>query len=97
MNPNQFKTQIRGDVYVLKLEHECFYIGFTKNIDRRIADHFKGKGAIWTQLHEPISVLKVFPDKTLNFENELTERAIKRYGFSFVLGGDHIYFLAKYG
>jgi predicted GIY-YIG superfamily endonuclease len=88
---------MRGSVYVLKLEDNCFYIGFTTNLERRMKEHFEGNGSIWTKLHKPISVIKVYENKTLNFETYLTEKAILKYGYSFVRGGDHIYFSRKYG
>ena len=52
---------------------------------------------MWTKKHKPISVIRVYEDKTLNFENYLTEKAILKYGYNFIRGGDHIFFNQKYG
>lgn len=87
---------LRGYVYVLELENACYYIGFTKNLELRIAQHFEGNGAIWTQIKKPIKVLEVFEEKTLNYENYITNQYMIKYGYSKVKGGDHIYFKEKY-
>jgi DNA primase len=42
-----------GNVYVLRLEDDCFYIGFSRNLDRRIKEHFSGNGSVWTKKHKP--------------------------------------------
>ena len=87
----------RGTVYVLKLEDNCFYIGFTNYMTLRMEQHFSGNGSVWTKKHKPISIECEFKDKTLNYENYLTEEAIKKYGYDYVRGGDHMYFAKKYG
>jgi predicted GIY-YIG superfamily endonuclease len=87
----------RGTVYVLKLQDNCFYIGFTNYMTLRMEQHFSGNGAVWTKKHKPISIECEFADKTLNYENYLTEEAIKKYGYDYVRGGDHMYFAKKYG
>jgi predicted GIY-YIG superfamily endonuclease len=87
----------RGSVYVLKLENNCFYIGFTRNMSRRMKEHFSSNGSIWTKKNKPVSIECEFKDKTLNYENYLTEKGIKKYGYDYVRGGDHLYFAKKYG
>lgn len=88
---------IHGVVYVLKLENNCYYIGFTKDFERRMIEHKHGFGSVWTRKHKPIGVLEKHPERTLNFENILTEKYIEIYGYSKVRGGDHLYFEKKYG
>ncbi len=58
-------------VYVLKLENGWYYAGQTKNICRRILDHFAGCGATTTKKHPPIKIvcIGVYPTR---------EEAIKR-------------------
>jgi|TARA_R110000744_G_scaffold374103_2_gene486701 predicted GIY-YIG superfamily endonuclease len=87
---------LRGTVYVLSLMDDCFYIGFTNNLHLRIKQHFSNQGSIWTKMHKPISLIDIFPDKTLNYENYLTDKYILKYGYHKVKGGDHIYFKEKY-
>jgi putative endonuclease len=43
-------------VYTLNLKGGAKYVGYTENLKKRIADHFSGNGAKWTQKHQPISV-----------------------------------------
>jgi len=96
--PENFtKDILRGDVYVLSLERNYFYIGFTRNFEKRMTDHFAGKGAMRTKKHKPLLILEKFPKKTLNYENHLTEKYIEEYGYEYVRGGDHIFFHKKYG
>ena len=37
-----------GFVYVLRLEDDCLYVGYTLDPEVRIASHFMGRGAQWT-------------------------------------------------
>ena len=37
-------------IYILKLEHDCYYIGKTNNYSKRIKDHLNNSGALWTKL-----------------------------------------------
>ena len=50
-------------LYVLKLEHGKYYVGFTgmKNPYDRIMQHVAGEGdgAEWTELHKPIEVVEI--------------------------------------
>ncbi len=94
---NFISNSLRGDIYVLSLENSCYYIGFTRYFEMRMNDHFEGNGAIWTKKHSPIDVIERHPNKTLNYENFLTEKYINKYGYEKVRGGDHIYFQKKYG
>lgn len=95
--PENFTADpIRGDVYVLLLADGCYYIGFTRNLERRMKEHFSGNGSIWTRIHEPIKIIEIHSDKTLNYENYLAQKYIDEYGYMFVRGGDHIYFKRKY-
>jgi len=43
-------------VYTLNLKGGAKYVGYTENPKKRIAQHFSGNGAKWTQKHKPISV-----------------------------------------
>jgi putative endonuclease len=43
-------------VYTLNLKGGAKYVGYTENPKKRIADHFSGNGAKWTQKHQPISL-----------------------------------------
>lgn len=95
--PENFSPDpIKGDIYVLQLVDNCYYIGFTRDIAKRLKDHFRGEGSVWTKKHKPVQVVEYHISKTLNYENYLTEKYIEKYGYDFVRGGDHIYFKKKF-
>ena len=48
-------------VYTLELQNNAFYVGYSDDFPRRIAQHFLGRGAMWTRLHPPVRVLEVTP------------------------------------
>jgi len=75
-------------VYVLKLEDGCYYVGITRNLNMRMAQHWSGvEGAKWTKLHKPISIVEVIYPATRETENATTQRYMESYGKEFVRGG----------
>lgn len=46
------------EFYVLELEGARYYVGQSKEAERRIAAHFKGKGAAWTKRYKPVKVMR---------------------------------------
>ena len=44
-------------VYTLKLENDCFYVGYSENLNRRLFQHFNGEGSKWCKLHKPIELV----------------------------------------
>lgn len=43
-------------VYTLNLKGGAKYVGYTEHLEKRLAQHFSGNGAKWTQKYEPLSV-----------------------------------------
>ena len=82
-------------LYVLKLEQNRWYIGMTRNVDKRFKVHVKGKGASWTSLYKPIEVYYKQNTKLTNdaevalMENELTLQYARDYGVDLVRGGGY--------
>lgn len=76
---------IHSLVYVLALSGGFFYVGKTHNLNVRLAQHWSGKGAKWTQLHTPIKLSKVYMNET---EQEITDLFIRIYGRDKVRGGN---------
>lgn len=74
-------------VYILELENDKFYVGRTSCLKQRLADHVKGVGSVWTQLHKPQKVLKVFETRNPFFEDMIVLSFMKRYGRENVRGG----------
>jgi hypothetical protein len=53
---NSFSMTI---LYVLKLKHECYYVGTTQHpITNRVKMHLSGFGSKWTRIHPPIALVK---------------------------------------
>lgn len=75
-------------VYVLKLEDDCWYVGITLDLNKRLGQHWSGEGAKWTKLHKPISVEKIlFPADGETIENDTTKEYMELYGKEKVRGG----------
>lgn len=75
-------------VYILKLEDDCWYIGITHDLNKRLGQHWSGEGAKWTKLHKPISVERViFPADGDTIENDTTKEYMEKYGKDKVRGG----------
>lgn len=75
-----------GHVYTLLLEGGFHYVGFSAQVETRIAQHFLGTGSKWTRLHKPVQVLSCLPgDRAL--ESVTTIALMCKYGFERVRGG----------
>lgn len=77
---------ISGHVYVLLLEGGYFYVGWSSQVDARIAQHFFGEGSEWTKLHRPVQVLSCFPGDT-EIEDATTISVMCQHGWERVRGG----------
>ena len=73
-------------VYILALELGKYYIGLTKDVDRRMRQHESGEGVEWTKLYRPKELIRYSPG------NEQKEAAttlvyMRKYGWNNVRGG----------
>ncbi|MCU7121065.1 GIY-YIG nuclease family protein [Salmonella enterica] len=73
-------------VYVLKLECDKYYVGYTLNFHRRMEEHFSGNGSLWTQKYSPIECVEVIHGFELE-EKYTTLRYMEKYGSENVRGG----------
>ena len=75
-------------VYVLKLTDDCWYVGITLDLNKRLAQHWTGEGAKWTRMHKPVSVEKIlYPALEDTLENDTTKEYMEKYGIEKVKGG----------
>ena len=87
-NINQPKS-----IYKILCEKGKIYIGSTKDIDRRMEEHFSGNGAKVTKKFTPLSGEELF---TVNgyfaeyVENKITKQYIRKVGYSKVRGGKYV-------
>lgn len=90
------RHELRGanyGLFVLKLEGEHYFVGYSTKPDVRINRHFAGKGADWTSLHKPIGVLS---ERSIGFLTEsqaaakatdATAALMRLFGWKKVRGG----------
>ena len=81
-------------LYVLKCENDCWYIGVTKDLQKRFNQHKDGVGSKWTKEHEPLSVEEDFDlicdSHTIHdAERMLTLAYIHTYGADKVRGAGY--------
>ena len=75
-------------VYILELENNKYYVGYTENFNSRMVSHFGGNGSKWTKIHIPISIKEVFRGDKSN-ENDKTIDMMVKYGYENVRGGNY--------
>lgn len=81
-------------LYVLRLKDNCWYIGMSRNVDRRFKAHQKGK-SMWTKEHPPIEIFEVRETGLTSdseaglMEDQLTLEYARQYGTEFVRGGGY--------
>lgn len=80
-------------LYILKLQDGCYYVGQSSSVQRRIEKHNAAKGAAWTQIHPPVSLVECKRISALDKkaaetkESLLTLEMMKKYGWRNVRGG----------
>ena len=90
---NKYSYKKTFTVYVLQLEDEKYYVGLSKDVDRRFQEHQTGVGAKWTKKYPPIKVVyKLVTSHTAylyasTIENLKTIEYMKKYGKENVRGG----------
>ena len=80
-------------LYVLRLEDDNWYIGITRDLNKRFEQHKTGKGAKWTRLHKPVSIHEtvhlgpVSKKYACSIEDQATLEYAAIYGEAYVRGG----------
>jgi hypothetical protein len=74
-------------LYILELENNFWYVGRSRNCEKRFEEHQKGVGAKWTKLHKPIRIFCSLLELDLNHETRLTIQLMIIYGADKVRGG----------
>ena len=70
--------------YCLQCEGPAYYVGRTKDLHRRLRQHWSGRGARWVALHPPIRLLEV---RAHDVERQTTLEYMRLYGWNIVRGG----------
>lgn len=82
-------------LYALRLEDGCYYVGMSRNPQKRFTKHGTRKGAVWTREHHPIEILEIrdtnlTDDKEASIlEDEMTLEYARQYGTDRVRGGGY--------
>ena len=78
-------TKVSG-VYVLRLEQNKWYVGFSDDVNRRVQKHVRSGGSSWTRLYPVIEVYSVVPGAGTDYERLVTLSLMKQCGWENVRG-----------
>lgn len=76
-------------IYVLELENGKYYVGRTKNLEKRYKDHTLGKGCSYTKKYPPIKIKETFYDKSPFDEDRYVIEYMYLFGINNVRGGSY--------
>ena len=74
-------------IYILELEDSKYYVGRTNDVQRRIEEHIKGIGSMWTKKHKVLKLLKVIENCNSFDEDKYVKMLMKEHGIANVRGG----------
>lgn len=82
-------------MYVLGLQHGCFYVGTTDDPKRRHGEHMRGVGSSWTKMHAPLKnkpfvLLRRSVGTPGLDEDRETKEWMFKYGIEHVRGGSFV-------
>ena len=76
-------------IYILRLRTGKYYIGKTKNVDKRWAEHTAGCGSGWTKKYPPVSLVKSVVSTSQFDEDRYVKEYMEKYGIDNVRGGTY--------
>jgi hypothetical protein len=76
-------------IYILRLKAGKYYIGKTKNVDKRWAEHTAGCGSGWTKKYPPLSLVKSVVSTSHFDEDRYVKEYMEKYGIENVRGGTY--------
>jgi predicted GIY-YIG superfamily endonuclease len=78
------------NIYILRLQNGCWYVGKSSNPMKRFEEHLQGQGSAWTVLHKPIACEKVISNASAFDEDKYTKEYMAKYGIDKVRGGTYV-------
>ena len=79
----------RTTIYILRLVEKNWYIGRSKNIEKRFTQHLKGEGSEWTKKYPPIKIFESIPNSDPFDEDKYVKIYMNKYGIDKVRGGTY--------
>jgi len=76
-------------VYAMLCKNTKYYIGKSKNVEKRFKDHKAGKGAVWTRLNEPIEIIECMETIDPFEEDKIVKKYMLKHGIDNVRGGSY--------
>lgn len=76
-------------IYILLLSTGKYYIGKTKNVDKRWEEHITGNGSGWTKKYKPLSLIKSVVSTSHFDEDRYVKEYMEKYGIENVRGGTY--------
>ena len=74
-------------IYILELENNKYYVGKTKNLEKRLQQHNDGTASHWTNIHKFIRLVQSYPQTSPYEEDAKTIDMMEQYGIDHVRGG----------
>lgn len=79
----------KTNIYILKLEAGCYYVGKSDDVKKRVDSHFKGKGCEWTKRYKPIKLIKTIKNTSHFDEDKNVKILMSKHGIDKVRGGSY--------
>ena len=76
-------------IYILKLKEGKYYIGKTKNIEKRWNEHVAGNGSMWTKKYRPTLLMRIIVNTSYFDEDKYVKEYMAKYGIDNVRGGTY--------
>jgi predicted GIY-YIG superfamily endonuclease len=77
----------KTNIYILKLEGNRYYVGYSPNVNKRIQEHIDGNGSSFTKKFKPVAVEKIKENVPEEHANVYVIKYMKKFGIDNVRGG----------
>ena len=77
------------NIYILKLKDNNYYVGKTKDVNKRFQEHISGNGSSWTKKYKPCEILKIINNASIFEEDKQVKEMMSIYGIDKVRGGSY--------
>lgn len=77
-------------IYILRCTNGKFYVGKTKDFDRRLSEHLEGRGSLFTKEYPLVPdnpIFAIYPNCSAFDEDKYVKKMMIRYGINAVRGG----------